>query len=196
MSERTLTTAPILTSMATRASTVSNVPTVRGAATGRAAEGDAGALAGTGAAGRATVVPGRVGGADGAVAIGAPAGRGTWVVGAGAPAGRAPIGAPVAGAATGAAAPGPVAVGGKEGSLIVGAAVGFGGRAIRTVSFLGCTLGASGGLGAPPGGTGEFGVGSAITIARQPMGRQKQCQIVNAKEALQCRSTPCVFPCR
>jgi hypothetical protein len=44
----------------------------------------------------------------------------------------------------------------------VGEAVGFGGNAIRTVSVFGCTLAASGGLGAPPGGTGEFGVGSAI----------------------------------
>jgi hypothetical protein len=73
-------------------------------------------------------------------------------------------------------------VGGSDGSLIVGDAVGFGGKAIRTVSFLGCTLATSGGLGTPPGGTGEFGVGSAITISRQRMVQQKQCQIVNAEE--------------
>jgi hypothetical protein len=38
--------------------------------------------------------------------------------------------------------------------LIVGTAVGLGGRLIRTVSFFGCTLAASGGFGgtAPAGG--------------------------------------------
>jgi hypothetical protein len=40
-------------------------------------------------------------------------------------------------------------------------AVGFGGKLIRTVSFLGCTLAASAGFGGiPPGGI--FGVLSAI----------------------------------
>ena len=96
------------------------------------------------------------------VAVGAPVGgaggRGTWAVVAatGAEAGRAAVGAAVAGAAAGVAP-----VGGSEGSLIVGAAVGFGGSAIRTVSFLGCTLAASGGF----GGTGESGVGSAINLS-------------------------------
>jgi hypothetical protein len=48
----------------------------------------------------------------------------------------------------------------------VGAAVGFGGKAMRTVSFLGWTLAASGGLGGTPpgGGGGGNGFGSAITI--------------------------------
>jgi hypothetical protein len=52
--------------------------------------------------------------------------------------------------------------GGKEGNLIVGAAVGFGGRAMRTVSFFGCTFAASGFGGVAPGG--GFGVGSAIKL--------------------------------
>src|SRR5687767_14152098 len=49
------------------------------------------------------------------------------------------------------------------GILIVGAAVGFGGRLMRTVSFLGCTFAASAGLGgtAPGGGV---GIGSAIIL--------------------------------
>ena len=84
----------------------------------------------------------------------------------------AAVGAAAAGrmAATGAAAGGAnglepgVAVGppgGKVGNLIVGAAEGLGGRLMRTVSFLGCTLEASGGLGgtAPPG---KLGMLSAI----------------------------------
>jgi hypothetical protein len=45
--------------------------------------------------------------------------------------------------------------------LIVGAAVGLGGNAMRTVSFFGCTLAASGGF----GGIGESGVGSAINLS-------------------------------
>jgi hypothetical protein len=47
--------------------------------------------------------------------------------------------------------------GGKVGNLIV--AVGFGGKLMRTVSFLGCTLEASAGFGgtAPPGGFGLIG---------------------------------------
>ena len=67
--------------------------------------------------------------------------------------GRAAVGAAVAGAAVVA-----VPMAGSAGSLIVGAAVGLGGSAMRTVSFLGCTFAASGGF----GGTGESGVGSAI----------------------------------
>ena len=44
------------------------------------------------------------------------------------------------------------------GNLMVGAAVGFGGRFIRTVSFLGCTFAASVGRGgtAPVGKLGKF----------------------------------------
>lgn len=67
-------------------------------------------------------------------------------------------GAAVAGAAeAGAAAADTAGVGAAGlGILIVGAAVGFGGRLMRTVSFLGCTFALSAGLGGvtPPGGTG------------------------------------------
>ena len=50
---------------------------------------------------------------------------------------------------------------GGVGSRTVGAAVGFGGKLMRTVSFLGCTLAASPGLGgtAPEG---KLGIFSAI----------------------------------
>jgi len=53
--------------------------------------------------------------------------------------------------------------GGSVGNLMVGAAEGFGGKLMRTVSFLGWTLDASGGLGgtAPPGKLGMF---SAINL--------------------------------
>lgn len=63
----------------------------------------------------------------------------------------APLGAPV----------GPP--GGSVGSLIVGAAVGLGGKLMRTVSFLGCTLPVSffGGGTAPEGPDG--GVGGGIS---------------------------------
>jgi hypothetical protein len=72
-----------------------------------------------------------------------------------------------AAAAAGAAAtPGAEAAAGRgaadgAGILILGAAVGLGGRLIRTVSFLGCTLAASAGLGgiAPDG---VPGISSAI----------------------------------
>jgi hypothetical protein len=59
-------------------------------------------------------------------------------------------------------------VGGSDGSLIVGAAVGLGGRAMRTVSFFGCTFAASGGF----GGTGS-GVGSAIKLIHKKLGGRK-----------------------
>jgi hypothetical protein len=78
------------------------------------------------------------------------------------------VGAAVAGAATdaatGAAGAGvAAATADGEGILMVGAAVGLGGRLIRTVSFFGCTLADSEGLGgtAPEGGMGVF---SAIKI--------------------------------
>ncbi|MCS7338245.1 MAG: hypothetical protein NZ739_08430 [Verrucomicrobiae bacterium] len=52
------------------------------------------------------------------------------------------------------------------GSLIVGAAEGFGGKFIRTVSFLGCTLPVSFFGGTAPGGTlGMFSAIPAQTIA-------------------------------
>jgi len=72
--------------------------------------------------------------------------------------GRGAAGALAAGAAAvgaGLAAPGPPA--GIAGSLIVGDAVGFGGKEIRTVSFLGATLEASEGFG------GKFSFSSAIS---------------------------------
>ncbi len=52
--------------------------------------------------------------------------------------------------------------GAGDGSRTVGAAVGFGGRAIRTVSFLGWTLAASPGV----GGTGVLGRFSDISWVR------------------------------
>ncbi len=154
MSESTLRIAPIATSAATKANTVSSVPTVRGADAGLDAADGVGALAGAGAGGRATAVPGRVAVGAAAVAGGAGgAGRCAEVVGAAVTVARAAVGAAVAGAPAGAAP-----VGGRDGSLIVGAEVGLGGSAMRTVSFFGCTFAASGGF----GGTGESGVSSAI----------------------------------
>ena len=82
-------------------------------------------------------------------------------MGAAAAAGRAAAGA-AAGAAAADAAPGVAPVGGNEGNLIVGEAVGLGGKAIRTVSFFGCTFAASGTGGVAPGG--GLGVGSAIKL--------------------------------
>ena len=49
------------------------------------------------------------------------------------------------------------------GILMVGEAVGFGGRLMRTVSFLGCTLAASAGFGGT-GPVGVLGIFSAIII--------------------------------
>ena len=99
-------------------------------------------------------------GADRGPGAGLPAvatavGRGAGVGGAGVGAWAAAGAAGAAGAAAEAAA---CAVGAGAGILIVGAAVGFGGRLIRTVSFLGCTLAASVGLGgtAPDGLLGLF----------------------------------------
>ena len=162
--------------MATSASTVSNVPTVRAAAGALAAE-ETGALAGAGAGapGRDTAVPGRpaaaVGGAGGGGAD--PAGRGAAAVGAAAETGGRGAAAEGAGAAVAAL------VGGNEGSLIVGAAVGLGGSAMRTVSFFGCTLAASGGLGGTPPGVGGIGVGSDIEFLwGQTRCRENCCQIV------------------
>jgi hypothetical protein len=71
-----------------------------------------------------------------------------------------------AGAAVGAPVGPP---GGNVGSLMVGAAVGFGGKLMRTVSFLGCTLpvdffNGSAPVGAP--GNGLFGGTSAISLVK------------------------------
>jgi hypothetical protein len=69
-------------------------------------------------------------------------------------------GAPVVATAAGADVAGVVApAAGMEGNLIV--AVGLGGSAIRTVSFFGCTFGASPGLGGTPP-MGILGLFSAI----------------------------------
>jgi hypothetical protein len=66
------------------------------------------------------------------------------------------------------------APGASVGNLIVGAEVGFGGKLIRTVSFLGWTLAASAGLGgnAPPGA----GVFSAINYYFLPQIKVAPCQ--------------------
>jgi hypothetical protein len=66
-----------------------------------------------------------------------------------------------AGGGNGAPADGPP--GGSVGNFIVGAAEGFGGRLIRTVSFLGWTFEASGGLGGT-GAPGKLGMLSAINL--------------------------------
>ncbi len=85
-------------------------------------------------------------GAEAAVAVARPTGVDAAVGGGGGEA-----------TATGAAAPEGTEADGA-GILIVGAAVGFGGRLMRTVSFLGCTFAASAGFGgrAPAGILGMF----------------------------------------
>src|SRR5438876_5973611 len=62
--------------------------------------------------------------------------------------------------------------------LIVGAAVGFGGKLMRTVSFLGCTFAASAGFGGTAPGAG-FGIFSAISFFRgQTRGGAHECQML------------------
>ena len=112
-------------------------------------------------------------GAGRAEGIGAAGGRATDAGAepgrcAGVPAtgGRGGCGAPTAGG--GATPPAAVAggggpPGGKVGSLMV--AVGLGGKLMRTVSFLGWTLEASGGFGGTPP-VGRFGLLSAINFYR------------------------------
>jgi hypothetical protein len=85
--------------------------------------------------------------------------------------GTSGAGAPLdATGAAGAAAPATAKLGAEPGarvgSLMVGADVGLGGKLMRTVSFLGCTLLDSAGLGgkAPPGDVGKF---SAIIFLAQ-----------------------------
>ncbi len=97
-------------------------------------------------------------GAGTGLPVGAPAALGAGVGGAGTGV-RAAAGADATEGAAAAAA----ADGAGAGILIVGAAVGFGGKLIRTVSFLGCTLAASVGRGgtAPDG---VFGTFSAINF--------------------------------
>jgi hypothetical protein len=79
------------------------------------------------------------------------------------------------------------------GILIVGAAVGLGGKLIRTVSFFGCTLAASAGL----GGTaleGVFGIFSAITdFAVQARVGLRRCQmLIRSKKRTGERSGPMI----
>jgi len=118
-------------------------------------------------------------GALGAAALTGAAGTAgrTAAGGGGAPAGA---GAPDAGAAVGAAAEATAGVAATAGVgiLIVGAAVGFGGRLIRTVSFLGWTLAPSAGLGGAggAGGAGGLGVFSAINFLGETRNRPPQCQ--------------------
>ena len=101
-------------------------------------------------------------GASRGAGAGLPAGAAAADRGAGV--GAAGAGAWVAAGATGAATGAADAVGAGAGILMVGAAVGFGGKLIRTVSFLGCTFAASAGLGgtAPDG---VFGMFSAINFS-------------------------------
>lgn len=87
---------------------------------------------------------------------------------------------PVAGAATGAAAEvvlGGGAPVGNVGNLIVGEAVGFGGKLMRTVSFLGWTLAASAGLGgtAPEG---KLRLSAIIFCTVQARVGENSCQIL------------------
>lgn len=110
---------------------------------------------------------------------------GRWPVAAGTEVGRCvEIGAGAAargaaGAAAGAAAAAgaddmgtPVGPpGGNVGSLIVGAAEGFGGKLMRTVSFLGCTLPVDFFIGsAPCGAPGIFEGLSAISLLQDNLG--------------------------
>ena len=106
---------------------------------------------------------GAVRGAGAGLPVGAAVARGAGVGGAGAGVRAAAGAGATAGAAAAAAADGAGA-----GILIVGAAVGFGGKLMRTVSFLGCTLAASVGRGgtAPDGVLGMF---SAINFFKSKL---------------------------
>ena len=111
-----------------------------------------------------------VGGRATVWAAGAPEVGGRGGAGAAAGAGVSGLdGAGGAGATPGAAGATGAGPPGIEGNLIVAVAEGFGGRLMRTVSFLGWTFAASPGRGGtPPGGggvgaPGRFGSFSAIT---------------------------------
>jgi hypothetical protein len=150
-----LTAAPTHTTAAAMASPRSSPLTLFPAA----------AIAGAGRAAGAGAGPGRGAGADAPVATGragTEAGDVTPAAGGG---GATVRGAPTdgGGAAADGAAGGGGPPAGNVGNLIVGAAVGLGGRLIRTVSFLGCTLPVSAFLGGTPGaGLGMF---SAINFS-------------------------------
>ncbi|SPE62229.1 exported hypothetical protein [Verrucomicrobia bacterium] len=110
---------PVLAAAATTIMAAAIAKMVSNVLTPARTTGAGAAAAGLGAAGAA------VRGAAGAAAV-ARGGLGTWA------------GAAVLKAGAGGAVPTPVGPpGGKVGSLIVGAAEGFGGRLMRTVSFLG-----------------------------------------------------------
>lgn len=114
-----------------------------------------------------TVLTADTAGAAATAGRGAGAGDGRGAAAGVAAAGAAGAAAAGAAVATGAAVAAEAAVAeaaaAGAGILMVGAAVGLGGKLIRTVSFLGCTLAASAGLGgtAPDGVLGIF---SAIKI--------------------------------
>lgn len=146
-----LTTARMPATAAAMANPESKALVVAGAAAiGRFAA--AGAAAGLLAAATGAAPPGRGWGMPGADSAGAPVG-GAMLLILGAP--GLPAGPP----------------GGSVGNLMVGAAVGFGGRLMRTVSFLGCTfpvsfLGGKAPVGAP-GMFGMLGVLSDINLGRK-----------------------------
>jgi hypothetical protein len=80
------------------------------------------------------------------------------------------------------------------GNLIVGAEVGLGGKLMRTVSFFGCTLAASAGLGgiAPPGGVGILSAillnpASSVKLLRIAVKPQLQ---VSAERRVELRRAP------
>ena len=132
-----LPTANKAATMAAKARILSNVLTV---------DGDFGAGAGRGAGAVVARGAAAVGAAAGAAALRGAAGAGALGAMAGAGAAlAAPVGPP----------------GGSVGSLMVGAAEGFGGKLMRTVSFLGWTLPVSFFGGTAP--LGIFGMLSAIT---------------------------------
>jgi len=179
----------MLTSKTRTARTVSQTDAgfdALGAGAGAAGLGAAGAAAGAAAA------PWAAGALETAAAGGPPlgfGGGGAAFAGraAGAAAGAAGMAATTGadgggGGATGAALG--AGGGGTLGSLIVGAAVGFGGNAIRTVSFFGWTLAASPGLGGTAPGVG-LGVFSDIKLFRAQ----------NAEGLVVCQTFRIAMPC-
>lgn len=143
-----LATAANVTIIATMASTLSSTLTWAPAEDGRpAATGRGAAPLGVGAE---TFIP--------APPLGGVGGAGAFAAGA-AGAGAEAAGGAAAGGAALAAAGAPAGI---AGNLMVGDAAGFGGREIRTVSFLGATLGASDGR----GGTFEFSSAIVLWLGR------------------------------
>lgn len=148
--------------MATMASTLSRTLACADAEAGRPAETGRGAAPlGVGAETFTLAPPlGGVGGA-GAFAAG--------------PAGAGAAGAAVGAAAGGAAFAAVGAPAGMAGNLMVGDAAGFGGSEIRTVSFLGATLGASDGRG------GTLGFSSDIVMCGNARIHPLGCQTHNPR---------------